>query len=137
MVYREKHSLNPLGKPLPPKEAHRGAATVRVSQGNHSVEGIGTLNRVEGLIEILHFPVRSFRQIENKISLGGAAYARNRELHESVGVTWRKLYEDYRSQGNLNRYFDEQYNDARRLEARLNAGEILVDTRLRDFFSAG
>ena len=119
MVYREKNSLNSLGQALPAKVAHRGAATVSVSQGNHSVKGLGILNSVEGSIEILHFPIRGSKQIENKISLGGAAYARNRELAESDGRTWR-----------------EQYHDDRRLEARMNAGEIFIDTKLRDFFNA-
>jgi hypothetical protein len=136
MVYREKNSLNSLGQALPGKVAHRGAATVSVSQGNHSVEGMGTINRVEGPIEILHFPIRGFKQIENKISLGGAAYARNRELAESDGRTWRELYKDYQAQGSLQHYFDEQYHDDRRLEERINAGELFMDTKLRDFFNA-
>ena len=136
MVYREKNSLNALGGTLPPKVAHRGVATVRVSQGNHSVEGMGILNMVEGPIEILHFPIRGNKQIENKISLGGAAYTRNRELPESDGRTWRKLYEDYQTQGSLKQYFEDQYHDVHRLEERTNAGEIFIDTKLRDFFNA-
>jgi len=134
MVYREKESLNPLGKPLPPKVAHRGSDTVKVSQGNHSVDSMGTLHMVEGLIEILHFPVRGYQQIENKIALGGAAYGRNRELSESTGRTWRKLYEDYQTQGNLELYFGDQFHNARRLEERIIAGEIVKDTKLQDFF---
>ncbi|MFC1689242.1 glycosyltransferase family 2 protein [Pseudomonadota bacterium] len=136
MVYREKNSLNALGGTLPPKVAHRGAATVRVSQGNHSVEGMGTLNMVKGPIEILHFPIRGYKQIENKIALGGTAYARNRELPESDGRTWRKLYEDYQTQGSLKQYFEAQYHDVHRLEERTNAGEIFIDTKLRDLFNA-
>jgi len=136
MVYREKNSQNALGGTLPPKVAHRGAANVRVSQGNHSVEGIGILNMIKGPIEILHFPIRGYKQIENKISLGGAAYARNRELPESDGRTWRKLYEDYQTQGSLKQYFEDQFHDVQRLEERTNAGEIFIDTKLRDFFNA-
>ncbi|MEL7210464.1 MAG: hypothetical protein AAGK32_19905, partial [Actinomycetota bacterium] len=41
---------------------------------------------------ILHFPVRSGPRFENKIVLGGAAYARNTELPEEVGKIWRDLY---------------------------------------------
>ncbi len=137
MVYREKSSLNSLGEALPPKVAHRGSATVRVSQGNHSVGGMGIINSVEGPIEILHFPIRGQKQIENKIALGGAAYARNRELPESCGRTWRKLYEKYLTQGSLKQYFNDEYHDVHRLEKRINAGEIFIDSKLRDFFSAG
>ena len=135
MVYREKESLNALGMPLPPKVAHRGTDTVEVSQGNHSVDGMGTLHMVEGVIEILHYPVRGYQQIENKIALGGAAYGRNRELPESAGGTWRKLYEDYQTQGSLELYFGDQFHNARRLEERINAGEIVRDTKLQEFFS--
>ncbi len=134
MVYREKESLNPLGRPLPPKVAHRGSATVKVSQGNHSVDGIGTLDMVEGVIEILHFPVRGYKQIENKIALGGAAYGRNRELPESAGRTWRELYKDYQTQGSLELFFGNQFHNAHRLKERMNAGEILKDTKLQDYF---
>jgi hypothetical protein len=134
MVYREKESLNALGRPLPPKVAHRGSAAVKVKQGNHSVDGMGTLHMAEGLIEILHFPVRAYQQIENKIALGGAAYGRNRELPESMGRTWRELYEDYQSQGNLELFFGDQFHNSHRLEERTNAGEIVKDTKLRDYF---
>ena len=136
MLYREKESLNPLGRPLPPKVAHSGSATVKVSQGNHSVDDIGALHMVEGLIEILHFPVRGYRQIENKIALGGAAYGRNRELPKSAGWTWRELYKEYQTQGSLKLYFSDQYHNIRRLEQRINAGEIIKDTKLQEYFSA-
>lgn len=135
MVYREKKSLNPLGQPLPAKVAHRGAATVRVKQGNHSVDGIGLHHAVEGAIEILHFPLRSYKQFENKIVLGGAAYRRNFELPESAGRTWRNLYEDYRTQGNLGLYFNDQFHNTQRLKQRIDAGEVLKDTKLRNHFS--
>ena len=39
MTLRERESLNPLGKPLPPKVAHRAHPEITVVQGNHRVEG--------------------------------------------------------------------------------------------------
>lgn len=135
MVYREKISLNSLGRPLPHKVAHRGSAMAKINQGNHSVDGIGSLREVDGLIEILHFPVRGYQQIENKIALGGAAYGRNHELPESAGRTWRKLYEDYQTQGNLEQYFGDQFHNLRRLDERINAGEIIKDTKLQDYLN--
>ena len=39
MTLRERESLNPLGKPLPPKLAHRAHPEIVVAQGNHKVEG--------------------------------------------------------------------------------------------------
>jgi len=135
MVYREKVSLNSLGQPLPPKVAHCGNPKVKISQGNHSIDGIGPLCEVDGLIEILHFPVRGYQQIENKIVLGGAAYGRNHELPESAGRTWRKLHEDYQTHGNLELYFADQFHSARRLDERINMGEIIKDTKLQDYLN--
>jgi hypothetical protein len=136
MVYCERVSQNVLGRALPPKVAHRGSAMVKVSQGNHAVDGVGEPRVVRGLIEILHFPVREYRQIENKIVLGGAAYGRNRELPESAGRTWRELYKEYLAEGNLGLYFVEQFHDEQRLKKRLESDEILKDTRLREYFNA-
>lgn len=135
MVYREKTSLNPLGGPLPPKVAHRGSATVAVSQGNHGVEGIGNPQMVEGLIDILHYPIRTYQQIENKIAKGGAAYQRNQELPASTGATWRKLFDDLQRDSSLSAYFQEHYCDDERLAERLGRGQILRDERLLRYFS--
>ena len=134
MIFKDLYSLNPLGQPLPPKQAHRGDANVIVDQGNHSVKGIGEQNVIEEIIEIFHFPIRSYHQIENKIIKGGAAYAKNSELPKNIGHTWRKLYEDYLRDGNLNEYFDnESYNDSE-LKESINSTQVIKDTRLKDFF---
>jgi len=135
MIYREKVSLNSLGRPLPPKVAHRGSGNAIVQQGNHSVTGLQNNNVIGGLIEILHFPVRSYQQIENKIALGGAAYERNSELPESIGITWRRLYADLKRDKNLDHYFQAQFYDKQRLELAINQGEIIVDNRLSDYLT--
>ena len=49
----------------------------------------------DGSIEILHFPMRTYAQFQNKIVKGGRAYARNRGLPEQTGRTWRRLYETW------------------------------------------
>jgi len=134
MIYREKVSLNPLGRPLPPKVAHRGSENVKVHQGNHSVEGIGDLEVADGLIEILHFPIRSYQQIENKIVKGGAAYERNKELNESVGITWRELYSEYRKVDNLNAYFQSNLYNVETVKNQLATGDLILDKRLFEFF---
>ncbi len=134
MIFKDLYSLNPIGKPLPPKQAHRGDVNVVVKQGNHSVEGIGEQNVIDDLIEIFHFPIRSYHQLENKIIKGGAAYAQNSELSKNIGHTWRKLYEDYLRDGNLNEYFkNESYSNAE-LEEAIELNQIIKDTRLKDFF---
>jgi glycosyl transferase family 2 len=134
MIYQERTSLNPLGLPLPPKVAHRGDASVIVEQGNHSVSGIDGLQIADGLIEILHYPIRNQRQLENKITKGGAAYKRNRDLPESVGITWKTLFNDLKRDGHLDRYFGSNYFDETRIAKSLAIGDIVVDKRLSDFF---
>ena len=133
MVYREAESLNTRGRQLPPKAAHRGSANVTVAQGNHSVEGFDAQRVARGFFEILHFPVRGYRQIENKIVNGGAAYERNQNLPKSAGSTWRALYEEYLRHGHLRHHFEQISYDAERLEAALRSGAVVIDRRLADF----
>jgi hypothetical protein len=128
MTLRERESLNPLGKPLPPKLAHRAHPEIAVAQGNHKVEGAQLGERLDdGSIEILHFPMRTYTQFENKIVKGGRAYARNRELPERTGRTWRRLYETWEQGGLRDHYEENVVGEAPR-------AELLEDTRLRDFF---
>jgi glycosyltransferase involved in cell wall biosynthesis len=127
MTVRERESLNPVGKPLPPKLAHRAHPEITVVQGNHRVQGPDLGERLDdGSIEILHFPMRSYAQFENKIVKGGQAYARNRELPERMGRTWRRLYEVW-EQGGLRAHYDESVvSDSAR-------DDLVEDTRLRDY----
>jgi hypothetical protein len=127
MTVRERESLNPVGKPLPPKLAHRAHPEIEVVQGNHRVRGPALGERLDdGSIEILHFPMRSYAQFENKIVKGGAAYARNRELPEKIGRTWRRLYEVWQ-RGELPAHYAESVvSDAGRQD-------LIEDTRLRDY----
>jgi Glycosyl transferase family 2 len=127
MTLRERESLNPLGKPLPPKVAHRAHPEITVVQGNHRVEGVELGEKLDdGSIEILHYPMRTYAQFENKIVKGGRAYARNRELPDRTGRTWRRLYEVW-EQGGLRDHYSEQ------VAAEGDRGDLLEDTRLRDY----
>jgi len=127
MTLRERESLNPVGKPLPPKLAHRAHPEIVVVQGNHRVKGPDLGSTLDdGSIEILHFPMRSYAQFENKIVKGGRAYARNRELPEKTGRTWRRLYETWERGGLPDHYEASVVAD----EAR---DDVLEDTRLRDY----
>jgi hypothetical protein len=130
MTFRERESLNPVGKPLPPKLAHRAHPEVTVAQGNHRLRGPELGGRVDdGSVEILHFPMRSYAQFENKIVKGGAAYARNRELPEKIGRTWRRLYEVWQ-RGELPAHYAESVVSVARSE------DLIDDTRLRDYLRA-
>src|SRR5436309_2568868 len=127
MTLRERESLNPLGKPMPPKIAHRAHPEVTVEQGNHKIDGVELGARLDdGSIEILHFPMRTYAQFENKIVKGGRAYLRNRELPQAKGRTWRRLYEVW-EQGGLRDHYDEN------VAADATRDDLIQDTRLRDF----
>jgi glycosyltransferase involved in cell wall biosynthesis len=127
MTLRERESLNPLGKPLPPKLAHRADPEIAVAQGNHKVEGAQLGERLDdGSIEILHFPMRTYAQFENKIVKGGRAYGRNRELPQRKGRTWRRLYEAW-EEGRLRDHYDDN------VVAETARADLVEDTRLRDF----
>lgn len=135
MKYRENISLNSQGEPLPPKVAHRGSKTVIVRQGNHSVEGIESPKAIFDLIDIFHFPIRSYMQLENKIIKGGAAYERNEELHNSVGGTWRELYKEYKHNNSLLNYYKKHLYNKNSLNDELESGLIVEDIRLFNYFT--
>jgi hypothetical protein len=127
MTLRERESLNPLGKPLPPKLAHRADPEIAVAQGNHKVEGAQLGERLDdGSIEILHFPMRTYGQFENKIVKGGRAYGRNRELPLRTGRTWRRLYAAW-EEGRLHDHYDDN------VVAEGARADLVEDTRLRDY----
>jgi len=135
MIFRDVISLNHLGKPLPPKRAHVGDRNVIIDQGNHSVAGIGQQNIAGGEIEIFHFPIRSHKQILNKIIKMGAAYSRNTELPKEVGIARRNRYSEYMKSGNIDSFYQDQIYDEARLSSELHAGKIVEDTRLKDYLT--
>jgi hypothetical protein len=132
MIYRQNTSLNPLGKPLPPKVAHRADPNVIVDHGNHHVTGFSYPKIKENLVEVLHFPIRTYDQFENKIKRGGAALARNKLLPEVVGITWRRLYDMYQKNDGLTEYFRKHVYDSVRLKHEIDVGTIIKDRRLRN-----
>jgi hypothetical protein len=130
MTVRETASANVQGDPLPPKVAHRASPDVFVEQGNHAVSGDGLVPLVgPSPMTILHFPMRSYAQFENKIVKGGMAYERNTTLPWVVGSGWRVLYDRYRA-GTLRQYYDEQVLTAGEIDRRIGEGTLMVDRRL-------
>jgi hypothetical protein len=135
MVYRQRVSLNSLGKPLPPKVAHRGHPDVEVAQGNHWAELPGESNVADNLLDIFHFPLRSYAQFTNKIIKGGQAYERNKTHNAKVGSTWRKLYKEYQRNGLVD-YYRKKTVSPKQVEEGLRAGSLVSDRRLSDYFYA-
>lgn len=134
MIYRQTKSLNPLGKPLPPKITHRASARVKVAQGNHAVSGLFWKRQLNSDLEILHFPLRSRNQYLQKIRNGGKAYANNTELAKTAGATWRKQYAELMETGQL-AYVEDNIVSPQARDQKLAQGEICQDVRLRDFFT--
>jgi hypothetical protein len=133
MTVRDAVSVNALGKPLPDKVCHRGFPDIEVAQGNHSARWDGSvLTGSRGGISILHFPMRSYEQFENKIIKGGAALARNTELRKQGG-TWCHLYEVW-SSGGLKNHYDSFMPTEPELGEGLKAGRFVRDLRLKHFF---
>jgi hypothetical protein len=136
MTFREVRPLNSLGAPLPPKVCHRAYADVQVADGNHAVYRDGALLPTAPVpILILHFPLRSYAQFENKIAKGGAALARNSSLPLEIGATWRDLYRLYRN-GGLRAYYEQMVLDEPSIQAGLTDGSIVRDDRLKRFLHA-
>jgi hypothetical protein len=127
MTLCEREPRNTDGLPLPPKVCHRGFEDIEVAQGNHGVRRAGKpLTALPGPLRIMHFPLRSYRQFENKIINGGAAYARNMELSPDVGSTWRNLHEVWQRGGLRTRYI-EMMLSAQEIESGLESGELFYD----------
>jgi len=132
MVLRKRVSLNTIGKPLPPKVAHRAHPQVEVAQGNHWAELPGEPGVVRELVDIFHFPLRSYAQFTNKIIKGGQAYERNTTHNANVGSTWRTLYEEYKRNGLVD-FYRKQSCSSEQVEAELRAGNLISDRRLSDY----
>ena len=133
-IHFESNSTNCLGQSLPAKVIHRASSQVQVAQGNHSVSGIcGEVMTAQKDLTILHFPYRSFHTYCRKIRYGGDAYSRNRNLHESIGGTWRehrKLLEN----GGLEDFWDRISKTENGISHSVFTGEVLEIKRLRNFF---
>ena len=130
MTLRDLDSRNALGNPLQRKMAHRADPDVTVKMGNHRVNGPRLGKRVRSdEIEILHFPMRTYEQFENKIVKGGRALAANTELPPGKGSTWRHLYELWQ-RGKLR----EHYEAAVVSDGNAPNGHV-EDTRLSDFLA--
>jgi hypothetical protein len=132
MVYRKKVSLNTIGKPLPPKIAHRADPDVLVAQGNHWAELTADEVTHDEQVDIFHFPIRSYAQFTNKIIKGGQAYERNTTQNAQAGKTWKTLYEEYQKNG-LVEFYKKQSVSAKQIEKGLRQGELIADRRLSDY----
>jgi hypothetical protein len=136
---RERISLNSLGQPLPAKICHRSGPNLQVTDGNHRLLQGGTPLQANlcSSIEILHFPIRSYKQFERKVKHGAEALARNKRISPQVGSTWRNLYRDFYCKGKLESYYRQLRPPVDVLHQHLKSGELLMDPRLHNALGHG
>jgi hypothetical protein len=135
LLYRESQSLDLYGSPTLPKIAHRPRKDVRVAPGNHAlfVDGLRMVPARE-LIEIFHFPMRSFEQFERKVLQTGLGYEKLGPNSPEVGRDQILLLEMHRS-GELSAYFRKRMLDEESMKRGLRDGSVVLDNRLARFMS--
>ena len=135
LVIRERASQNLVGDPLEPKVAHRGNPEIVVGPGNHWVSG-APLAPVPpcDLMEVLHFPMRTFAQFQRKVLATGLGLESLPFRSEEVGRDQLKLLELQR-QGKLVDYFEHYVLSDERVASGLESGELVVDRRLATFMA--
>ena len=136
MKYKKNISLNPLGRPLPPKVAHKADPNVTVLHGNHKVVFPSQKENCSSKkLDILHFPIRSAHQYKKKIRIGGNALSNNSILPKSVGDTWRFMYEELIQTGEIS-YIKKNIVTKLELEKMISKGKAVLDSRLDESMKA-
>ncbi len=133
LVHREASSLNLSGFELELKVAHRPCPGVVVAPGNHSLRGVELpCVPISEMLEIFHFPMRSYEQFERKVVQIGHGYEQIPNLSPDVGGDQLALLARHRA-GKLHDYYDGLVLDGDALERGLQMGSIVVDRRLESF----
>jgi hypothetical protein len=120
----------PINSPFSPfrvnvRLLHRGSADIIVGRGNHTVRTSHAPLPARSPVEVLHFPIRSYRQFERKfLTHYKASGARRRGEHV-------RAYEAAQT-GRLPALYDEVCVTDDRLRGGLEDGSLAIDTRLRD-----
>jgi hypothetical protein len=112
------------------KVAHRAHPDVVVARGNHTL--LDSPFRVLTTwhpLEVLHFPLRSRAQWIRKVELQGDAFTKH---IERAGTGYHlKSYDALRA-GRIDEQYESLVVDDEALERGIEAGTLVVDTRLRD-----
>lgn len=133
MVHRELESQNRIGRPLEPKVAHRASAEVDVAPGNHSIEAPDLRPAPQlDLLEILHYPARTYEQFERKVLNVGIGYETLPSRSGENGRDQLELLEIFRA-GGLRALFDEMTLEAADIDEGLRSGRLVLDRRLQRF----
>lgn len=89
-----------------PKVMVRPERVRAIDMGNHDAQVDPFTRRVSGRgVEVLHVPIRSYRQFERKVRIGAAALVANPRYTPSIGSHWRRWLELYHA-GHLRDEFE-------------------------------
>ena len=137
MQIREHASLNSLGNPLPPKICHRTIEDAFIEDGNHQLSSVSTRISYSDTknIEILHFPIRNYWQLERKIRQGTKALECNSRIQRNIGETWRHLYWKYLKNYSLFEYYCNLRPDEIGLQQKIAENILIKDKRIQQHFS--
>lgn len=135
MLWRGTTSPTPTGKLLGPKAVHRGDPEVVVAPGNHDATGPTLRPAPElPLIEVMHFPARTYEQFERKVRITGRGYELLEDRGAGIGEDQLKLLELLRA-GELERYFQSWAVSDDELRRGTLEGRFVKDVRLRELLA--
>jgi hypothetical protein len=111
------------------KVIHRGHPQITLSRGNHAVVD-SPFAPLRGWfpVEVLHFPLRSVAQCEHKARLQGNAW---KHINRAPTAYHAQMF-DALEQGQIAEYYAAQVVSDEEVERGVEAGRLIVDTRLRD-----
>jgi hypothetical protein len=134
-VVREHASRNLVDRPLEPKVAHRADPGLVIAPGNHAVSGVALAPAPPcGLLEVLHFPMRTLAQFERKVLATGIGYESLPFRSDEVGRDQLKLLELQR-EGTLPNYFAQYVLSDEAVAKGLRSRELVLDRRLAGFMA--
>jgi hypothetical protein len=111
------------------KVIHRGHPQIRLTRGNHAVVD-SPFAALRGWfpVEVLHFPLRSVAQCEQKARLQGNAW---RHIDRTPTAYHAQMFEALEN-GTITEYYERQVVTDDEVEQGVASGRLVVDTRLRD-----
>jgi hypothetical protein len=134
MVWRHAVSRTPTGGELGPKAAHRGCVDIVVAPGNHEIYAPPLAQApLLPLIEVLHFPARTYEQFARKTLNTGRGYKLLPGRDAGIGIAKLELLECL-ERGELRDYYERWALSGAELARSVDEGSVVHDRRLRDFF---
>ena len=129
VTHKDDHAFNPHMK-----TAHRADPDVTVDWGNHDAFGRDLLPlRGWYPFDVLHFPLRSLEQCEQKYVRRALDELRGGKI--KPGARRMEAYESFK-QGRLREFYDSHIIDDQALAQGLREGTLASDTRVRDALRA-